>query len=99
MAVGGVRVTEPGADLAVCLAVASAMSGRPAPAGTVVCGEVGLGGELRRVGRMEHRLSEAARMGFTTAVVPMSSPARFEGIEVQRVPNLQAAVALLDLGT
>ena len=97
MAVGGVRVLEPGVDLALCLALASSLTGRPVPAGLVACGEVGLGGELRRVGRLEQRLSEAARLGFTSAVVPSSAPADFPGIEVLRMPALETALTLFDL--
>jgi DNA repair protein RadA/Sms len=73
-AVGGVRIGEPGADLAVCLAVASALVGRPLPPDVVVVGEVGLGGELRQVAHTARRLTEAARLGFTRAVVPVSAP-------------------------
>ena len=69
MAVGGVCVVEPGVDLAICVALASSFVGRPVPETTVACGEVGLGGELRQVGRLDFRLAEASRMGFTTAVV------------------------------
>jgi DNA repair protein RadA/Sms len=68
--VGGVRVTEPAADLAVALAVASAARDRPLPASVVAVGEVGLSGELRRVGGIGRRLAEAARLGFGTALVP-----------------------------
>ena len=73
-AAGGVRVPEPGADLAVALAVASSALGRPLAGDLVACGEVGLGGELRQVRRTERRLAEAARLGFTRAVVPRSAP-------------------------
>jgi DNA repair protein RadA/Sms len=74
-AVGGVRVAEPGADLAICLAVASAVTSRPLDPDVVVLGEVGLGGELRQVAHTGRRLAEAARLGFTRAVVPDSAPA------------------------
>jgi DNA repair protein RadA/Sms len=97
MAVGGVRVVEPGADLAICVALASSFVGRPVPETTVVCGEVGLGGELRQVGRIERRLAEASRMGFTTAVVPRSAPDVDAPIRLLRVPTLAAALDLLDL--
>ena len=73
-AVGGVRVGEPGVDLAVCLAVASAATGLPVAADTVVVGEVGLGGEVRQVAHTARRLAEAARLGFRRAVVPASAP-------------------------
>jgi DNA repair protein RadA/Sms len=97
MAVGGVKVVEPGADLAICVALASSFVGRSVAESTVVCGEVGLGGELRQVGRLERRLAEASRMGFTTAVVPRSAPQVDAPIQLQRVPTLAAALDLLDL--
>ncbi len=68
LAVGGVRVVEPGADLALALAVASSLSDTPLPADLVACAEVGLGGELRQVGQTPRRLAEAARLGFATRV-------------------------------
>jgi DNA repair protein RadA/Sms len=73
-AVGGVRVGDPGADLAACLALASARLGRPVPEGLVAVGEVGLGGEVRQVAQTARRLAEAARLGFTTALVPAGAP-------------------------
>ncbi len=97
MVAGGVKVTEPGADLGICAAVVSSHYKRGCPEQFVLCGEVGLGGELRRVNRIEQRLAEAARHGFTTAVVPKSAPASHPGIEVMRVPTLDAAMAVLDL--
>ena len=73
-AVGGVRLADPGADLAVALAVASAATGRPVPADLVVMGEVGLGGEIRQVAQSPRRLAEAVRLGFSQAVVPSGAP-------------------------
>ena len=70
---GGARACEPAADLAVCLALASSLSGRPLSAELVVIGEVGLGGEARRVRGMKTRLAEARRLGFREALVPASS--------------------------
>ena len=72
-AAGGARVAEPGADLAVCLAIASATLGCPVPDDLVVIGEVGLAGELRQVSQTPRRLAEAARLGFSRALVPASS--------------------------
>ncbi|HMC38623.1 MAG TPA: DNA repair protein RadA [Acidimicrobiales bacterium] len=69
-AVGGVRLGDPGADLAVAGAIASAATGRPAPADLVLIGEIGLGGEIRQVAHGPRRLAEAARMGFTRALAP-----------------------------
>ena len=91
-AVGGVRLGEPGADLAVCLALASAMVGRPLPEGLVACGEVGLGGELRQVGQLPRRLAEASRLGFDKALVPASGPTEVEGLRVRRVESLTDAL-------
>jgi DNA repair protein RadA/Sms len=71
--VGGMRMTEPAADLAVALAVASAKLDAPLPAGLVVLGELGLTGEIRRIAGLERRLTEAARLGFSAAVVPADS--------------------------
>jgi DNA repair protein RadA/Sms len=68
--VGGMRLTDPSSDLAVAIAMASAFINRPLPGTAVVIGEVGLAGDLRRVTGMDRRLAEAARLGFTTALVP-----------------------------
>ncbi|HEX6420445.1 MAG TPA: DNA repair protein RadA [Acidimicrobiales bacterium] len=89
---GGVRVGEPGADLAVALAVASSATGRPVPPGVVACGELGLGGELRQVHRTERRLAEAARLGFGLALVPRSAPDPPEGLRLGRVVSIAEAI-------
>ncbi|MCZ7528144.1 MAG: DNA repair protein RadA [Acidimicrobiia bacterium] len=93
---GGVRVTEAGADLAVALAVTGARLDATLPAGTVALGEVGLGGEVRRVPRADRRLAEAARLGFNRAVGPVSLP-DVEGLSVLRVGTVRDAVAALGL--
>ena len=67
---GGARACEPAADLAVCLALASSLSGAPVAPDMVTIGEVGLGGEVRRVSGMRKRLAEARRLGFREALVP-----------------------------
>ncbi len=95
--VGGVRLTEPGADLAICLALASAMSGKALPDGLVACGEVGLGGELRQVAQLPRRLGEAARLGFDKAVVPSSAPHGVEGLRLRRVDTLAEALVVCGL--
>jgi DNA repair protein RadA/Sms len=91
---GGVRVREPGADLAVALAVASSLVERPLPAGLVACGEVGLGGELRQVHRTDRRLGEAVRLGFERALVPASAPDPPEGLRLDRVRSLHEALVV-----
>jgi DNA repair protein RadA/Sms len=68
--VGGARLSDPASDLAVATALASADNGRPAPAGVVAMGELGLAGELRRVRDLPQRIAEAGRLGFRTAIVP-----------------------------
>ena len=72
--VGGIRLVEPGLDLATCLAVVSAIVDRPLPPDLVAFGEVGLGGELRQVAHTPRRLSETARLGFTHVIGPRTAP-------------------------
>jgi DNA repair protein RadA/Sms len=78
--VGGMRLTDPSSDLAVAAAMASAVVGRALPATLVVFGEVGLAGDLRRVTGMDRRLAEAARLGFSVAVVPAGCGKPPEGL-------------------
>ena len=92
---GGLSVTEPGLDLPLALALASSLRDRPLVTGTVAIGEVGLLGELRAVGGLDRRLREAARLGFTRAIIPRSShgrPAASAGIEVIVVGSLAEAI-------
>ncbi len=67
---GGFRITEPAADLAVAAALLSSLTGAPVPAESVVFGEIGLSGEIRRVAQPEMRLKEAAKLGFSQAILP-----------------------------
>ncbi len=92
---GGLSVTEPGLDLPLALALASSLRDQPLVPGTVAVGEVGLLGELRSVGGLDRRLREAARLGFTRAVVPRAparGAARAPVIEVVEVGTLADAV-------
>ena len=89
---GGVRVREPGADLGIALAVASALTDRPVPPQMVACGEVGLCGGLRQVQGTDRRLAEAARLGFTSALAPASAPDPPTGLRVGRFRSLHEAV-------
>jgi DNA repair protein RadA/Sms len=95
-AMGGVQISEPAGDLGIALAVVSAHNGRPIAADVVACGEIGLGGEVRRVGQMERRLGEATRLGFRRAVVPEATP-DVPGLELLRVKDLKTAIGRLDL--
>ncbi|MFT3901090.1 MAG: DNA repair protein RadA [Gordonia sp. (in: high G+C Gram-positive bacteria)] len=93
--VGGMKVTEPAADLAIAMAIASVAKDAPIPFDTVVIGEVGLAGEVRPVGSLTRRVAEAKRLGFRHAVIPSSGADREElpkGIRVSRVANLLEAV-------
>ncbi len=96
-AAGGARVSEPGGDLGIALAVASARSGRALGDDLVACGELGLGGEVRSVPHLLRRLQEAQRVGFRRAVVPASCPDGPAGLQLLRVGELGEAVAALDL--
>ncbi|MEG2963775.1 MAG: S16 family serine protease, partial [Janthinobacterium sp.] len=92
-AVGGVKITEPAADLAVLLAINSSMRNKPLPRGLVVFGEVGLAGEIRPAPRGQERLREAAKLGFTLAVVPKSNLPKqaIEGLKVIGVERIDEA--------
>jgi DNA repair protein RadA/Sms len=95
--VGGVKISEPASDLAIALAMASSVSDRALPAGTVAMGEVGLAGEIRAVTGIPRRLAEAARLGFRTAVVPtgaLGSDHAPAGMEVIEVCDIVEAVSL-----
>jgi DNA repair protein RadA/Sms len=92
LAVGGVKIVEPAADLGVALALASALANTPLPEDIVVCGEVGLGGEVRQVSHCDRRLAEAARLGFTRALVPRLSPDPPAGMTAMRVGTLLEAI-------
>jgi DNA repair protein RadA/Sms len=95
-AVGGVRIGEPAADLAAALAIAGAAGDRTLPSGCVVFGELGLGGEVRRVRRSEQRLVEAAALGMQAAILPAAHTAAGPpGVRCHHVANLAEALRLL----
>ena len=93
-AVGGVKITEPGADLAVILAMVSSLRNKPLPEKLVVFGEVGLAGEVRPVQRGQERLREAAKLGFTQAIIPKANAPKqkIAGIEIIAVERVEEAV-------
>ncbi len=93
-AVGGVRITEPAADLAVLLAIVSSLKNKPLPGKMVVFGEIGLAGEVRPVQRGQERLKEAAKLGFTRAVIPKANKPKqaIMGMEIIAVERLEEAV-------
>jgi DNA repair protein RadA/Sms len=98
LAVGGVRVAEPAADLGLALAVASSRWDQPVAGDVVAMGELGLGGEVRQVAHADRRLAEAARLGFRRAVVPRSVGEGPDDMTLLRASSLGEALALLGLG-
>ena len=96
-AVGGVRIQEPAADLAVLLAISSSIRDRALPRGLVAFGEVGLAGEIRPAPRGQERLREAAKLGFGMALIPRANApkAPIEGLQVIAVDRLQEALDAL----
>ncbi|MFT7474471.1 MAG: DNA repair protein RadA/Sms [Verrucomicrobiales bacterium] len=93
-AIGGVKITEPAADLGMALALASSVTGHPLESGLVACGEIGLAGELRQSAQTERRLIEAARVGFTKAVIPAGAPPTPDGILGLRAETISEALHL-----
>ncbi|MEJ5929002.1 DNA repair protein RadA [Corynebacterium sp. H128] len=91
--VGGMRIGEPASDLAVALATVSAMSQRPLPPKLVVIGEVGLAGEIRRVPNVRRRLQEAARLGYTRAIVPDGERMKIPGMHITYAIDIASAIA------
>jgi DNA repair protein RadA/Sms len=93
--VGGLRIDEPAADLPAALAIVSSVRDQPVPSDLVVVGEVGLSGELRSVGRLESRLREAAKLGFSRALVPRSRLPGAPGVDLVPASTLREAVRVL----
>ena len=96
-AVGGVRIGEPAADLAVMLAISSSLRGKPLPKGFIAFGEVGLAGEVRPAPRGQERLREAAKLGFTQAIVPKANAPKkpMEGMQVHAVERVEEALQIV----
>ena len=99
-AVGGVRISEPAADLAVLLAIQSSLRGRALPKGFIAFGEVGLAGEVRPAPRGQERLKEAAKLGFSHAIVPQANLPKkgdkaFEGLTIHGVSRIEQAIDIV----
>ncbi|MBX3603668.1 MAG: DNA repair protein RadA [Piscinibacter sp.] len=96
-AVGGVRISEPAADLAVLLAIQGSLRARPLPRGFFAFGEVGLAGEVRPAPRGQERLKEAAKLGFSVAVVPSANVPKkpIEGLTIHAVERVEQAVHIV----
>lgn len=93
--VGGVKIQEPATDLAVAMAAYSTIRQQALPPRTVFIGELGLAGELRRVPEIQRRLREAARLGYTRAVIPAGAKVKVEGMKVDSVHTIAEAIGLL----
>ena len=93
-AVGGVRIAEPAADLPILLAILSSLRDKPLPVGLIAFGEVGLAGEVRPAPRGQERLKEAAKLGFSMAIIPAANAPKqpIEGLKVMPVSRLQDAI-------
>ena len=93
--VGGVKLTEPATDLATALAIVSSVPDKPLPANLVVLGELGLSGELRPITSLDRRLAEAARLGFTDAIIPASDkkPQTPKGMRITQVRTIGEAIS------
>jgi DNA repair protein RadA/Sms len=99
-AVGGVRISEPAADLAVMLSITSSLRGKPLPKGFMAFGEVGLAGEVRPAPRGQERLREAAKLGFSVAVVPKANAPKkgsreIEGLTIHPVDRIEEAMEVV----
>ncbi|QIL45252.1 DNA repair protein RadA [Acidovorax sp. HDW3] len=96
-AVGGVRISEPAADLAVLLAITSSLRGKALPKGFIAFGEVGLAGEVRPAPRGQERLKEAAKLGFTVAVVPKANAPKkpIAGLVIHAVERVDEAMTVV----
>ncbi|MFT3714355.1 MAG: DNA repair protein RadA [Archangium sp.] len=94
---GGMTLTEPASDLAVCAALVSSLQNKPVDPHTLILGEVGLAGEVRALAQVEPRLAEAAKMGFKRVVLPKGSARRLESprLEVHAVENISQALGLV----
>ena len=96
-AVGGVRISEPSADLAVLMAIQSSLRARALPQGFLAFGEVGLAGEVRPAPRGQDRLREAAKLGFSVAVVPKANAPKkpIEGLTLHAVERIEEAIEVV----
>ena len=92
--VGGLKINDPALDLAVCASIISSLLNQTIDRKTIILGEVGLGGEVRGINRMERRLAEAARLGFELAVTS-ESEVKGGNLEMKKVKNIKEAINVL----
>jgi DNA repair protein RadA/Sms len=95
---GGVKIDEPAVDMGIVAAIASSFLNQPVPEGTLLLGEVGLAGEIRAIGHVENRITEAQKMGFTQCLLPqgnMKRLAQFDGIRITGIRNVSEGIQTL----
>lgn len=97
--VGGMKISDPALDLAACAAIISSYSNKALDRQTLVIGEVGLGAEVRKVSKVEQRLSEAARLGYKTAIIPQSDKLNLskeaKNLKIRQIKNLSELVDII----
>jgi DNA repair protein RadA/Sms len=99
-AVGGIRISEPAADLAVLLAIVSSLKGKALPKGFIAFGEVGLAGEVRPAPRGQERLKEALKLGFSIALIPKANAPRkmgpeWQGLTIHSIDRIEEAFTII----
>lgn len=92
--VGGLKITEPSLDLAICAAIVTSLLNQVLDRKTIILGEVGLGGEIRNIGKLEQRLIEAEKLGFTRAIIP-NTEIKAKKIKVEKIKNLDELIKIL----
>lgn len=92
--VGGLKITEPSLDLAICAAIITSLLNQTIDRKTIILGEVGLGGEIRNVGKLEQRLLEAEKLGFTRAIIP-NAEVKVKKIKIEKAKNLDELIRFL----
>jgi DNA repair protein RadA/Sms len=94
--VGGLKLNDPALDLAACFAIASSLSNVAISRQTLILGEVGLGGELRNISRLDERLKEAKKLGFKNAYIPAASQPKADGLKISKIKNVSEIVKHLE---
>lgn len=92
--VGGLKITEPSLDLAICAAIITSLLNQALDRKTIILGEVGLGGEVRNISKLEQRLIEAEKLGFTRAIIP-NADVKAKKIKIEKIKNLEELIRIL----
>ena len=94
--VGGLKVNDPALDLPACLAIISSFTDKAVPRATLILGEVGLGGEVRNVAKLDTRLKEAERLGFNRAVIPKNKQQVSSPLDIKKISNIKEGISVLN---